>query len=266
MTEAKLRKERGSALEKALQVLEAVADQPQPIGLPDLTTRVGLPRQTVHRVLQQLEQNGMVVRDPSRDRFSVGPRFSSLALLALHSANHAAPIRAILQDLVDEVQETCNVSVLDGLDLVYLERIECDWSLRIHLQAGSRVPAHCVSGGKALVAHLAPELRANLLKSVRLKPYTENTITKVPDFEQACTEIREAGYAVNDQEFSVGIVGLGVPILDRSGRPLAALALQAPASRLPAERIPVHLPKLQAAAKRLARCWRLNGADDELAA
>ena len=151
MTEHAPIQERGSALDKALAVLEAITAQAQPIGLPDLSARLDLPRQTVHRVLLQLEAAGLIVRDPSRDRFSVGPRFSMLALAALQTQNQAAPIRAILQALVDDIQETCNIGVLDGMQFVYLERVECHWSLRVHLQAGSRVPAHCTSGGKVML-------------------------------------------------------------------------------------------------------------------
>lgn len=259
MTQTKTRKERGSALEKALQVLEAVVDQPQTIGLPDLTARVGLPRQTVHRVLLQLEENGLVTRDPSRDRYAVGPDMSRLALKTLYSDNQGAPIRFILQELVDDIQETCNVGVLDGLEFVYLERIECDWPLRVHLAAGSRVPAYCVSGGKVLLGHLPFDLLDRLLKSASLKTYTDKTITDVAELETALETVREAGYAINDEEFSVGIGGLAVPIMDRSDRPVAALALHAPLSRLSVDDMLKHLPKLQAAASRLARAWRLKG-------
>lgn len=268
MSKPGLGKQKGSALEKALKVLEAVADQPQPVGLPDLTMRLGLPRQTLHRILQQLEENGLVTRDPIRDRFSVGARLSHLALVALRSANQGAAVKAVLQDLVDDIRETSNVGVLDGLELIYLERIECDWPLRIHLTAGSRVPAYCTSGGKVLLAHLPTDLRARLLRAVKLKAYTPNTITRPARLEREFALIRERGYALNDQEFSLGIVGMAVPILDEGGRPLASLAIHAPAARLSLADLERHLPKLQAAAKRLAHAWSQEpgGAEDVYAA
>lgn len=266
MAQTVARRERGSALEKALVILEAIADQPQPIGLPDLTARLGLPRQTVHRVLVQLEENGLVVRDVSRDRFSVGPRLSRLALASLYSDNQGAPLRAILQELVDEIRETCNVGVLDGLEFLYLERIECNWSLRVHLQAGSRVPAHCTAGGKALLAFLPDELRARALAAAPLVAHTENTITDVAALEADLAGTRERGFALNDQEYSVGIIGVAVPIVDPRGRPLAALALHAPVARLAVTDAVGHVPTLEAAAGRLASAWYLDGADGELAA
>ena len=84
------------------------------------------------------------------------------------------------------------MGVLDGLAFVYMERIECDWSLRVHLTAGSRVPAYCVSGGKVLLGHLPADLLGRLLKSANLKAYTEKTITRVADLEEALRAVRES--------------------------------------------------------------------------
>ena len=167
-----------SAIEKALAVLEAVSDQPQAVGLPDLAARLELPRQTVHRLLGQLERAGLVMRDPSRERYSVGPRLAKLSFATLRSLNQAAPIRSILQDLVDEIGETCNIGVLDGLDYVYLQRIECHWPLRLHMEIGSRMGAHCVSGGKVLLANLDAKLCQRLLRSRKLTPATSHTLIR----------------------------------------------------------------------------------------
>jgi DNA-binding IclR family transcriptional regulator len=260
MAEREIAAERGSALDKALAVLEAIAEQSQPIGLPDLSARLNLPRQTVHRVLIQLEAAGLLRRDPSRDRFAIGPRFSALALRSLQTRNQSAPVRVILQALVDDIEETCNIGVLDGLDFLYVERIECAWSLRVHLQAGSRLPAYTTSGGKVMLAHLDDRPRANLLKGARLKAYTTHTRTLVADLEEEFATIRERGYALNDQEFSVGIVGAAVPILDRDGRALAALAMHGPSPRVDLDRAERLVPRMQEAARALARAWGLDGA------
>ncbi len=249
--------DRGSALEKALATLEAMAEQPQAVGLPDLTARLGLPRQTVHRLLRQLEAHGLVLRDPSRERFSIGPRFSSLALKALSSRNQEAPVRAVLAALVNDVGETCNVGVLDGLEFVYLARIECQWSLRVHLTAGSRVPAYCTSGGKVMLAHLDPELRAGLLKNVPLRAYTPQTMTRPAVLERQLAQIRKQGFALNNEEFTVGIVGVAVPIVSGADRVLGALALHGPRARLSLAQAERHVPRLREAAAQIAEVWGL---------
>ena len=186
---------RSSALEKALSVLEAVSDQPQAVGLPDLAARLGLPRQTVHRVLGQLETLRLIIRDRSRERYSVGPRLSKLAFVTLRSLNQSAPVRLILQDLVDDIGESCNVGVLDDLDYVFLQLIECEWPLRLHQEVGTRIAAHTVSGGKLLLAYLDPALEpAACVKARKLKAATSHTLTSVAELEAEFARIRAAGY------------------------------------------------------------------------
>ncbi len=251
-----------SALDKALAVLEVVASHPQPVGLPDMTAKLGLPRQTVHRVLQQLESNALVLRDPNRERFSVGPRFSRLALIALSSSNQTASVRAILMELVEDVHESSNVGVLDGLEFHYLERVDCHWALRVHMQAGSRVPAYCTSAGKVMMAHLPRKQCATLIKVSKLKRYTDNTLTRADKLQTEFSEIRQNGFALNNQEYAVGIIGVAVPIYDTTGRVLSAVAFHGPQPRFSIERARKCVPKLQAAAKRLSAIWGLQDIPD----
>ncbi len=248
---------KGSALEKSLLVLDAVTIQAQPIGLPDLSERTGLPRQTVHRILLQLEKAQLIARGPVRDRFSVGPQLAKLALSAMYSRNQSAPVHNVLQKLVDDVQETCNIGILEGMEFIYLERIECDWDLRIHLRVGSRIPAHCAAGGKVILAHLPDSLRVRLLSSANLKAHTEKTITDAAALEEACAEIRERGYALNLEEFAPGVAAISVPVFDQSGRVLAALAMHGPSVRISRERAIGVAPRLMNAAKELAQIWGL---------
>ena len=246
---------RSSALEKALAVLQAISDQPQAVGLPDLAARLRLPRQTVHRVLTQLEKLKLVTRDPSRERYSVGPQLSGLAFATLRSLNQSAPIRAILQDLVDDIGETCNVGVLHDLDYVYLQRIECQWPLRLHQDVGTRMPAHTVSGGKVMLAFIDPALSHRLLKSSKLRSSTQRTITRVADLEAALVKIRSDGFALNDQERTDGIVGAAVPVFDPGGNVLAAVGMHGPLPRLTIKACERHIARLRQAAERIARVW-----------
>ena len=244
-----------SALDKALAVLEAVTDQRQAVGLPDLAARLNLPRQTVHRLLAQLEEAGLVRREPARERYAIGPRQSRLALASLCSKNQSAPIRALLQDLVDDVKETCNIGVLDDLDYVYTERIECKWPLRTHLEAGSRIGAHANSGGKMMLTQLEPAVLKKLLKGRKLKAYTRHTLIRPADIEAELELVQERGYALNNEELFDGIVGVAVPIVGEARRTLAALAMHGPMTRLTIQDCEKLVPKLRRTADKLARVW-----------
>jgi DNA-binding IclR family transcriptional regulator len=249
--------QRLSVLGKALAVLEAVTDHPHGIGLPDLAAKLGLPRQTVHRVLGQLQSSGLLLRDPARERFMVGPRLTRLSLSALASNNRWAPVTAVMRELVDEVGETCNIGVLDGLDYVYVERIECEWPLRIHLEIGNRSPAHCLSGGKVLLAHLDPKVCARLLRSRKLVARTPRTITRAAELETELAKVREQNHGVNDQENFDGIVAVAVPIRDGQERVVAALTMHGPLPRLTLEGCKASVPRLHQAAQSISRAWGL---------
>jgi IclR family transcriptional regulator, acetate operon repressor len=251
--------QRLNVLGKALAVLQAVADHPQGVGLPDLAAKLGLPRQTVHRVLGQLRDSGLLLRDPVRERFSVGPRLIQLSLAALGSNNPWAPVRQVLRELVDDVGETCNIGVLDGLDYVYVDRIECEWPLRIHLEVGYRAAAHCIAGGKVLLASLEPGLRGRLLRSRKLVARTSRSITRISDLEAELDKIRARGYGTNDEENFDGIVAVAVPILDANERVVAALTMHGPLPRLTPERCQTEVPRLRHASRRIASAWGLLG-------
>ena len=244
-----------SALEKALNVLEAVGDQLQPVGLPDLAARLGLPRQTVHRVLGQLVSLRLVIRDQPRERYSVGPRLSKLAFGTLRSLNQSAPVRQILQDLVEDIGETCNIGLLHDFDYVYLQRIECTWPLRLHQDVGTRVPAHTVSGGKLLLANLEPTLSRRLIRARKPKAATSFTLTSLSQLEAEFARIRAAGYALNNQERLEGVVGAAVPVVDATGNVLAAVGMHGPLPRLTLKICERHVPRMRQAAVRIAREW-----------
>jgi IclR family acetate operon transcriptional repressor len=246
-----------NVLGKALAVLQAVAEHPQGVGLPDLAAKLGLPRQTVHRVLGQLRDSGLLRRDPVRERFSIGPRLIQLSLAALSSSNPFAPVREALRDLVDDLGETCNIGVLEGFDYVYVDRIESKWPLRIHLEVGYRAPLNCIAGGKVLLAYLEPELRGRLLRSRKLIARTPRSITSVRQLEAELEQVRARGYGTNDQENFEGIVAMAVPILDARSRVVAALTMHGPLPRVTMESCEAALPRLRQGAERIAAAWGL---------
>lgn len=249
---------KSSALEKALVILEAIVDQPQSVGLPDLTERLGISRQSVYRLVQQLEQQGLLYKVPKRDRYAIGGRFSRLALRALSSANRGAPILAILQKVVEDIGESCALGVIVGQEYVYLERAEARHYPRVFLETGGAMPPHCTSGGKAMLAFLSGANRARLLNELSLKEYTKNTITRRDALEKELELVREQGFATADQEFAEGIVGIGVPILGPQGEAHAGLGIHAPTVRLSVDDAHDIARMLQVRAKQVAIYWDID--------
>jgi DNA-binding IclR family transcriptional regulator len=157
----------------------------------------------------------------------------------------------ILDSLVDEIGETCNCTMLDGDEVIYLDRVETAWPLRVNLQSGSRVPLHCSASGKLFLAHMRREARQRLLAAAPLPRYTPNTLCDVAALEQELRTIKKEGASFDREEFLLGIVCMAVPILHGT-RAIAAVALHAPVARLSIEGARAWLPRMQEAARALA--------------
>jgi len=234
-----------SPLGKAFAILNILAREAKPVSAPDMCAELDLTRQTVHRLLKQLEALHFVQRDLDRERFVLGAAFTKLALTAVTGNRSGSLARAVMERLVSSIRETCNVGVLDAHEVVYIERVECDWPLRVQLAPGSRVPAYCTAIGKLMLAQLPPDKLRQFLQAVDLKPLTPNTITDSKRFGEAMEAIRQDGYAINNQEDSLGLLAIAVPILNETGGVAAGLAVHGPEVRLPRERAISLLPQLR---------------------
>lgn len=244
-------KDESSAALRALTLLEQVARSGQPVSLAALTDATGLPKPSVLRILTRLVEAGMLLREPAGKSYVSGPRLSALARETLLNSPLRGERHRILDSLVDEIGETCNCTMLDGDEVIYLDRVETAWPLRVNLQTGSRVPLHCSASGKLFLAHMRRESRARLLAAAPLPRYTPNTLCDVASLEQELRAIKKEGASFDREEFLLGIVCMAVPIL-HGPRVIAAVALHAPVARLSIDGARAWLPRMQEAARALA--------------
>ena len=162
---------------KPLGLLEAVAGMAHSATLAELAASVGVPKPTMHRWLAALEAAGLLQRTLDGRRFELAPRASRLAFSILGNRPGGTLRHEILQRVVQEVGEACNLTVLDGTQVSYLDRVEAEWLLRISFQQGSKVPAYCSASGKLFLALMRPAKRDLLLRLMPLERLTDNTIT-----------------------------------------------------------------------------------------
>jgi IclR family transcriptional regulator, acetate operon repressor len=250
--------EQNSAALRALTLLEMVVESESPISLAETVALSGLPKPTVHRLLVLLERAGMLQREPITKRYSPGRRLSSLALDTLLNPAPRAPRHAILQTLVNETGETCNLTILDGNEIVYLDRVESASPLRLDLRPGSRVPLHCTASGKLFLSLLPRKYRQKLIQSTSLTRYTANTITDAALLERELDQIRADQLATDNEEFLAGSTCVAIPVRGQDGRLCVSVAVQAPTARMPLEQALRHLPALRRAAEQLSTTYRLD--------
>jgi len=241
-----------SASLRALAVIETIARATGPLSLGEIMAATGLPKPTAHRVITLLEGAGMLAREPAGKRYAPGPRLSALALDTLANAAWRMPRHAILQSLVNQIGETCNLTLLDGTEVVYLDRVEAAWPLRLHFQSGSRVPAHCSASGKLLLALMPARARRRIVDALPLLRYTPNTLTDPRALEEALKRIRRDNLSTDNEEYLAGTVCVAVPVESPQGRVPAALAVHAPTTRMTLAQALRHVPALRRAAAQLA--------------
>ncbi len=249
-----------SATLRAFTVLEHIAATEAPPTLEELTRASGLPKPTVFRILRLLMRGGLVQRDVHEKRYLVGERISALALHVQMQSPRRRERHAILARLVEAIGETCNFTMLDGAEVVYLERVETSANVRLHMKAGSRVPLHCTASGKLLLSGLPLERVRKLLGPGPLPRYTQRTIVSVPALERELAKIRASGVGTDIGEYLVDSVCMAVPVRDPHGRMCAAIAVHGPAPRMTLKKGYGFLPAMHSAAATLAATFVPAGA------
>lgn len=240
-------------------LLEVIAAKDQRYSLQALVEETGLPKPTLHRMLQQLEGAGLLQREGDGRQYGTGTRLRRLAENLLLNDSHHGARHVVLRRLVEEVGESCNITALSGSEVVYLDRVETAAPLRFYLHPGSRVPAHCSASGKVFLAQMSPAQRRRLLAHGPLTAYTAKTVTNLPKLEKELKRIQTDGYALDDEEFLPGLLCIAAIVPPAGGTARLSnlsnlcVAIQAPIMRLSAAKAKALLPALQRAALALSR-------------
>ena len=234
-------------------LLEVIAAKDERPSLQALVEATGLPKPTLHRMLQQLESAGLLQREGDGRRYATGTRLRRLAENLLLNDSHHGARHAVLRHLVEEVGESCNITALAGSEVVYLDRVETAAPLRFYLHPGSRVPAHCSASGKMFLSQLTAEQRKRLLAHAPLEKYTPRTATTLAKLEREIERVQANGYALDDEEFLPGLVCIAVLVPRDEGASNLCIAVQAPVMRMAAVKAKQWLAPLRRAAQALAR-------------
>lgn len=242
-----------SSILKAFSVLEVLLRAGRPVTLAELIQYTEIPKPSLHRTLALFEDAGFLTREPGSRAYAPGERLSRFALEVLRNDAAAGRRRTVLRAVVSEIRESCNLAVLYKGDLIYLDRVEADWPLRLQLPTGGvALRPHCCASGKLLLAHRSAEERARLIEHMALDRFTDRTITDRHVLASELERIAQAGYAVDNEEYVVGVACVAVPVRDRRGDVVAAVAVQGATARVPLMKQIEFVPRLARAAEELS--------------
>lgn len=243
---------KGSTVTRVLDILEAVALSPHPLTPTELSDELQIPKASIHRLCSTLESVGYLQTRLNGRGLLPGHRFQKVGLGVMASSAHRAEQHAILTGLSREIGETCNISVPDGSEMIYFDRAETHWPVRVQLQIGSRVPTHCTASGKMFLSSLPEGKRLRVLSSSALERFTQNTSIELVVLERELELTRNRQYAIDNQEYIDGMVALAVPVMDQQQRLVATLSFHAPTMRVPVESLDDYLPEVQRAGQLLS--------------
>lgn len=234
-------------VERGLALLTHLAKGPGAT-LSELARRAELSVSTTYRLLETLKKHRFVEHDPERGRWYVGLGAYQVGASYLNTNTLIGAARDEAERLVADFNETVNVAVLDGMDVVYVQQVEGRHMIRMFTQIGARAPIHCTGVGKVLVAWRSEDDVRRLLGDGPYPAYTANTITGLGPFLLELERVRQAGYATDDEERETGVRCIAAPIRDARGAVTAALSLSAPITRLEGERVRQYATRLMQAA------------------
>ncbi|MEP1585861.1 MAG: IclR family transcriptional regulator [Tateyamaria sp.] len=233
---------------RLLLLMEEVVKRGVAVKPSDLIEALGLPKPTVHRLLQTAEAEGFLQRDLDGRSYGPGPRLRALAVSTMSSEHLRTARLTILRGVAEQIGETCNLATPDREGMIYLDRVETEWPLRIQLPIGTQVPFHCTASGKLYLSTMRPHILRSILSARPLEKRTESTLIDRDEIKAELALTRERGYATDNEEFMSGMTALAVPVLDGQGKLLATLSAHAPLQRCTLSELTAYLPVLSKAA------------------
>jgi IclR family pca regulon transcriptional regulator len=217
------------SLARGLAILSTFHSDRPLIGVSELSRGLELSRSTVHRYVATLAKLGYLQQDPDSKRYRLGPKVLDLGFSALNSMDLLEVSAPHLRRLSDETQRTVNVAILDGTDVVYIERCRAarpgQQQIDLNLHVGARLPAYCTAMGKAILAFVSEERLEEVIERIDFVPRGPNTLTDPKAFREELVKVRASGIAINDEELAYGLRSIAAPIYSQSGDVLAALNL-----------------------------------------
>jgi DNA-binding IclR family transcriptional regulator len=236
------------ALERGVRVLGILAEHPRGLSLSELAKSSGVPMTTLHRILAVLREASLVGETP-RGTYVVGVGAVILSRSFLDGVDLRDVARPVMADLVASTKETCHLGVLASVHVVYLEKIDSPYSVRMHSRVGATNPAVRTAIGRAILAYSSPDLVAEVFDgSERL---FESALDR-DHLDAVLADVRERGYSSDLQENELGICCVGAPVFDHTGRVVAGLSVSAPAARFNTDCIAERGAQLKAAATRVS--------------
>lgn len=225
------------SVSRALDIITLVSSKKGGLGVTEIANQIDINKSSVYRILSTLVQYGYIEQDNETGRYKLGYKFLEISSKLLDSIDLRSEARPFLQELENLTNEVIHLVVYDQGEVVYIEKLEGNETLRMHSKVGKRAPMHCTSVGKAIIAHLPSSIVIDILDRKGMPVHTEKTITDKAEFLKELARVKKRGYALDLEENETGITCIAVPIFDHLGKAIAAVSVSGPTMRMTEERL-----------------------------
>lgn len=225
------------SVSRALDIITLVSSKRDGLGVTEIANQIDINKSSVYRILSTMAQYGYIEQDRETGRYKLGYKFLEVSSKLLESIDLRTEAKPYLQELENETNEVIHLVVYDQGEVVYIEKLEGNETLRMHSKVGKRAPMHCTSVGKAILAHLPSSVVLDILERKGMPIHTDKTITNQDDFLKELIQVKQKGYALDLEENEWGIICIAVPIFDHSGKVAAAVSISGPTIRMTDERL-----------------------------
>ncbi|MFS0634467.1 IclR family transcriptional regulator [Mesobacillus foraminis] len=225
------------SIERALTILNKLSEYPDGLQISRLSEQVGLTKSTIHRLLATLSNMNYVTKDEETDKYKLGLQILFLSRNYLNNSNIVTIAKPILEKLCQEVNETIHLCMEDLGEVIYVDKIESNQTVRMYSRTGSRAPMYCTAVGKILLSGKQKEEFETLISNMDFTPKTPTTITSKEVFRQEIEQVKRQGYAIDNSENEAVLRCIAAPIYDHKGKIIASFSISGPNNRVTMERI-----------------------------
>jgi IclR family KDG regulon transcriptional repressor len=236
---------------KVLRVLEALDRSSTGLQLREIAEQTGVNKCTAYRFLAHLESEGYLFRDDG-GAYVVGPKLARLGAGVSYHATLRKISRPVLDSLLKATNETVNLGVMDGHDVLYLDVLESPHTFRMVSQPGLHRPLNSTALGKAMLALMPAEQREEILPTLTFTPVTPRTIPNLPRLRRELTRTAQQGFAVDDQEADLGARCVAAAIMDESGKVAGAISVSGPITRISKEKVQIYALSVKKGARMIS--------------
>jgi len=248
-----------TAVERALNILEAAAHRREGLTNAEISRRLAIPKSSASYILRTLEKRGYLRREPETGRYRLGLKILSLGGDAQANLDIADVALPFMRMLSEKIRMTVHLAVLDQAEAVYIEKVEAPGFFKVNTWVGRRMFLHSTSVGKCLLAWLPKNEVETIVKQQGLKKRTPKTITSISKLLADLEHVKHSGYALDDEENSLGARCLGAPIFDALGNVTAALGASGTLTQTDEASMPRIIDALKETARRVSRQLQRSG-------